>query len=112
MRLTYQVFGKTVQRRITLSDFKTRILNYNLWSSHCDSAEVNLTSIHDGACSIPGLAQQVKDPVLPGAVVHVADAAQIWCCCGHGVGWHTALIGPLTWEPPYATDAALKRLNK
>ena len=31
---------------------------------------------------IPGLAQWVGDPSLPGAVVWVADSARIWCCCG------------------------------
>ena len=42
---------------------------------------------------IPDRAQWVEDPVL------------LWL-------WHrlevTALIGPLTWEPPYAVGAALK----
>ena len=35
------------------------------WSSHCGSAELNLTSIQEDAGLIPGLAQWVKDLVLP-----------------------------------------------
>ena len=33
-------------------------------SSHCGSAELNLTSIHEDLGLIPGLTQWVKDPVL------------------------------------------------
>ena len=37
----------------------------NYQSSHCDSLETNMTSIHEKAGSIPGLAQWVKDLALP-----------------------------------------------
>ena len=35
--------------------------------------------------------------------------AQIWHCCGSGIGQQPAQIRPLAWESPYAIDAALKR---
>ena len=60
--------------------------------------------------SIPDLAQRVKDPALPWAVVQVADVARILRCYGCGVGWRLQLHldGLLAWESPYTTDAALK----
>ena len=54
----------------------------------------NLTSIHEGATSIPGPTRWVKDLVL----------LCLWC--------RPAAAAPLrllAWEPPYAIDVALKR---
>ena len=36
-----------------------------IWSSHPGAVEMNLTRYHEVAGSIPGLAQWIKDPVLP-----------------------------------------------
>ena len=47
---------------------------------------MNPTRYRKVASLIPGLAQWVKDPVLPNAMVYVEDVAWIWCCCGSGVG--------------------------
>ena len=56
----------------------------NLGSSHCGSAEINLTSIHDDMGLIPGPTLWIKDPVLSRAVVKFTDVAQLallwpWC---------------------------------
>ena len=58
---------------------------------------MNLTRIHEGMGSIPGLAQWDKDLAL------------LWLWCRLAA---EAPIRPLAWEPPFATGGALKREKK
>ena len=48
---------------------KSNFKKYIFGSSCCGAAEMNPTSIHEDAGSIPGPTQWVKDPVLPWTVV-------------------------------------------
>ena len=49
------------RKLIKISSFRKYLVN---WSSYHGSVERNLTSIHEGVGSIPGLAQWVKNTAL------------------------------------------------
>ena len=72
--------------------------------------ETNLPSIHVDTGSTLGLAQHIKDPVLPSAMVCLAsrgsDLVLMWLWCRLAAA---TPIQPLPWELPYATGVALKK---
>ena len=78
------------------------------WSCHHGSAEANLTSIHEDATSIPGLAQGLR-------IRHCHELRwrlQRWLgfdvAVAVAVAEATAPIWPLAWETSYAAGAILK----
>ena len=84
-------------------------------SSHCGSAVINPTNIHEDVGLIPGPAQWVKDPALPWS-------CNVGCGCRCGLDpmllWLSyrpataALTQLVAWELPYATGAALKKTKQ
>jgi len=82
-------------------------------SSHRGSAETNLTTIYGGSRLDPCPLSWVSDPALLWAVVRVTDTAQIWRCCGCGVGQHyNSTSTPSLWTSICHTCSPKKTTKK
>ena len=68
--------------RLFAESFKNIISEFLLWLSGLGTWH----SFHEDAGSIPGLSPWAKNPELLWAAAWVSDKAQIWCCCGCGIG--------------------------
>ena len=99
------IFSRYIPRRdIAISYYNSIFKKLVLGSSQSELTITNLTSIHEKVGSIPGLAQWVKHPELPLAMVQVVS----WHCRGYGVGQQLQLqFHPqpgnfhMPWEGPY-----------
>ena len=58
----------SLEEKWSSQDLPNSVKDQKSGSSHCGSVEMNLIRNHEVSGSIPGLAQWVKDLVLPGAV--------------------------------------------
>ena len=105
LRLHYSFSGDSKAR------IKKRGEEFPLWLSRLR----NQHSVPKDTGSNPGLSVWLKDPALIQAAVQIADEVQIWHCCGCGVGQKlevAALILPLAWEIPCASNTAIKRKKR
>ena len=82
-------------------------MQFPLWPSG------NEPDIHEDAGWIPGLAQWIKGSSVAMSYGvghrHSSDLASLWLWPGPAAA---APIGPLAWNLPYATGAALKRQKR
>ena len=73
----------------------------------------NPTRNHGVSGSIPGLAQRIKDPAVAvscGVGRRCgSDPTLLWLWCRPAA---TAPIRALAWESPYATEAALEKVDR